>query len=455
MASFGTINTNTNSNGLPSAPADNTAVSRGGSDLYGSSPSVSSNTNLSGAPNFGSSAPQGGGFNNAGLINLSGPAQQPSATSNGIGQQYVNNGPVTASTPGAMFDYNTGIWSVPGQNQSANLSGTVNNASSFPGQTPGYSSTLDSYNLSTTPLAGAGAGASTGAPAQNPAASTGTTSGGTSPGGYTNTNPNPQGNLASTNLGSPYNLSSAGLPNTTPDYTNSVVPGTGTSQLLGNIGQQELNTLSTQQPGSYFASMPFLQQQANEVGQSLAAAPWLSSLPGYNGMSNTEATAAQFNAMDPSEAVNLQQYLGPHTPANAPFQAFMGSNYQPPAYATMPTVDASSPTGISNGWPSPGPGQTQYAPPPSGGTNTAPNSNGVVTTPLGYTQYGGSPQTQSSGGGNTTLQALAQLLLGGGSQPQQSQSSGGNNEMMNALVLALLAGRNPQYGLNQASLGGL
>lgn len=120
---------------------------------------------------------------------------------------------------------------------------------------------------------------------------------------------------------------------TSPDEygtTTAIPSGFSTPQTVPTLAsavsyQESLNN-------SPAATPAFLAQQAAEVAASVAAAPWLASLPGYDGATNTQATAEMYAGLYGDASIVPSQYAGPATPQNAPYQAFMpGGEFASPA----------------------------------------------------------------------------------------------------------------------------
>lgn len=244
----------------------------------------------------------------------------------------------------------------------------------------------------------------------------------------------PQAQSGGYSTGYPTNLSGANLPNTPLGMTTTQVPGTVTQQTLPTIGQTMQNQLQSQANMSPQA----LADQAKSVAQSFATAPWLmNQLGGNPNLSDTQNTAALYAGMNPTAGVNPANYNGPVTAANAPLNVLLGGA-MPSTNQLLP--DWTSPTNPANPVSNPlvapssgaqGPAGMVQSNSPLGYTyNSTPNSNNVVTTPLGYTQYAGQPQTQSNSSGNDALFAALMQLIYGNSN-------------------------NPTYGLLSGSLGGL
>jgi len=112
--------------------------------------------------------------------------------------------------------------------------------------------------------------------------------------------------------------------------------GTTTATPAGFSDPQTVPTIASLEAyqntidNSPFATMAFLQCQAQQAEASAAAAPWMVDMPGYDGTSNTEATAEIYNDLYPGLVTDISQYAGPNTPQNAPYQDFMpGGAYAP------------------------------------------------------------------------------------------------------------------------------
>jgi hypothetical protein len=132
----------------------------------------------------------------------------------------------------------------------------------------------------------------------------------------------------------PATMAPAGQPYAvSPDEngTTAAVPsGFSTPQTVATLASME-----SYQEGlnnSPAATPAFLAQQAKEVAASVAAAPWLANLPGYDGATNTQATAEMYAGLYGDTSIVPSQYAGPATAQNAAYQAFMpGGEFAGPA----------------------------------------------------------------------------------------------------------------------------